>query len=187
MSLPLATFHNSTPGKKTDHPRTSRGAWLTVLATVCGLMAMRMPGVATVIRSKVDEAIASGELEDTSQRSLAVSIGITTAIALSFLVVIVIVSLAKRFESRLRLPWITVGRRRVSGVLVVVATALVAKQVTSFILPVSGELWNVGLWGSVLAPVLVAVGLVAKQSSCVRSRRRTLTVGLAVGLLAIAV
>lgn len=167
-------------------PRSSPGAWLAVCAVVCVLMALRIPEISRIITHRVDLAIASGELPDTSQRSLAVTIAVAAAFALSLLVVLVLVTVVRRFETRLRLPAVTIGGRRLGGVLVIVATGLVAKQAASVTFP-SELFWHPGRWALALLPLTLAVVLVARQAPGARARNRTAATGAAVGLLILAI
>lgn len=181
MTFAVPTGHDIPPT-----PRSRPAAWLMVFATVCTLMALRIPEISRMITHKVDVAIAMGELEDTSQRSLAVSIAVAAAFALSVLVLLIVLTVARRLEARLRLPALTILGRRLSGVLLIVATGLIAKQVASAVVPTE-VFWSPGRWGLALVPLAVAVFLVARQATGARARNRTAATGAAVGLLILAI
>lgn len=185
------------PAAPTDGPRpfdthspqarSPRAAWLVVYALLVLLLLLRIPVVVSVVRSRVDGAIATGVLEDSSQRMLAVNIGVATAVTLTLTVVTVVLAVSRRVEPRLGLPEVPLGRVAVPGTLLIVGGVLVAKQAALMAFRPAEPTTSVTVWGAVLAVMVGCLAVVARAAHNRASVVRTIAVSLAVGACAVVI
>jgi hypothetical protein len=172
-----------------DRPSRSgpRGAWWAAFGLIGGLTVARLPQVADHLRRRVEEAIASGMLPDTTQRDLAVNIGMGTALALTLLVTLVVLAVARRVEHRVGLPDLRVGSRALPGMLVVVGAVLAAEQLAALAFASTDLRADLRVWAAVITALTVSTLTLARVATSRRQTARTIAVALAVGLLTVVV
>lgn len=163
-----------------------RAAWIGAYAVCAGTVLLRVPSVTTSIRRRVDEEIASGALIDTTQRALAVNVGVTLAVALTCAMLAVLFAVVRRVDRRLRLPQIGLASRMVPGALVVLSGIWLVKQVVVTIRQPVDPLTDPLLWVTCLtfiALVAVALGRLSASRGRGRVQLTVLCLGLAVALV----
>jgi hypothetical protein len=167
--------------------RSPRLLWLAAFTTIAALTAARLPAVRAEVERRVQTALASGELADTTQRELAVNLGVAAALALSLTFTLVVLAVARRAESRLRLPAVTVRGLPVSGTLLVVWAVLGAKQGASLVSASTQPLTDPWVWGAVLAAGVGVAVAVGRHAGSRRALARTVATAGLVGIVALAV
>lgn len=187
MSSTLNLAAEPSIAASSGRPQSPRAAWLVAYAACVLAVLARVPTVATSIRTMVDEAIAAGTLTDTSQRPLAVSVGVTLAVALTCTALAVVVVVLRRLEGRLRLPTVTIGSvRRVPGALVVLVVVWMAKQLAGAIRQPTSPLTDPVMWLAAAAGCALAVLLVSRAAPTA-ARRRVLVTALSLGVVLAAI
>ena len=139
----------------------SSRAWVVAYGVIALLTAARVPAVTDHVRTVVDRTIAEGPLEGATQRDLAVNVGVVTAFALTLMLTMVVMAVARRLEPSLALPDVAAGPWTVSGVLVVVAGVLGAKQLAMLVTGSTDPRRDPLVWGAVLAALVAAVVVAA--------------------------
>lgn len=175
-----------------NHPvpvaRSGRGQrlwWLGAFLSVAALTAARLPAVRADVERRLDAALANGELADTTQRALAVNLGVSAALALSLTLTLVVLAVARRVEPRLRLPELALRGVRVPGLLVVVWAVLAAKQVTCLLSGATQPLTDPWVWAGVLTALTTAAVLVSRRAASRPAVTRTAATAAVVGIVAI--
>lgn len=173
------------PGPLARVRAPSSRAWVVAYGAIAAVTAARIPAVTDHVRSVVDESIAEGPFEGAAQRDLAINIGVVTAFALTLLLTLVVMAVARRLEPSLALPDVAVGSWTVSGVLLVVAGVLGAKQLAMLVTGATNPRQDPLIWGAVLASLVAAVVVLARQARTRRALVRTLGVAGVVGAVSV--
>ncbi len=179
-------------GLLSDHPvsvaRSGRGShllWLGAFVSIAALTAGRLPTVRADVERRLEAALANGELADTSQRALAVNLGVSAALALSLTLTLVTLAVARRVEPRLRLPELAVRDARVPGLLVVVWAVLAAKQVACLLSGATQPLTDPWVWAGVLTALTTAAVLLSRRATSRPAVARTAATAAVVGIVAL--
>jgi hypothetical protein len=163
----------------------TRYSWLLTFLLVAGLTVARLPAVTTQVTRRVDAAIAAGQFEDTTQRSLAVNLGVVAALCVALVITLVVLMIARRLQGGLRLPDLVVAGHPIPGVLLVVGSVLVTKQVACLVTAAADPRTNPVVWAAVLASMVGSCLLLARRCTSSAGVRRTALTALAVGVVVI--
>jgi hypothetical protein len=175
-----------------SHPvpvaRSGRGPrllWLGAFLSIAALTAARLPTVRADVKRRLEVALASGQLPDTTQRDLALNLGVAAALALSLTLTLVVLAVARRVEPRLRLPELTLHGTPVPGLLVVVWSVLAAKQVACLVSGATQPLTDPWVWAGVLAALTTAAVLLGRRATSRPAVTRTAATAVVVGVVAL--
>lgn len=183
---PASTSPTGTPSGREPRRSATQGRWWLLGFALIALATLgRLPVVLDEVRSSVDARIASGDLPDTEQRTLAVAIGVTVALAVYLTVTLVLVAVARRVEPHCRLPVVELGRLRVPGMVFLVVGIALAVQVTALVLRSPAPRSEPGVWVTALAVSATAVASVARRGASRRAMLRLVACALVVTLVSL--
>jgi hypothetical protein len=165
--------------------RGHRLLWLAAFLSIAGLTAARLPTVRGEVERRLEQALATGELTDTTQRDLAVNLGVAAALALSLTLTLVVLAVARRLEPRLRLPHLTLRGVPLSGLLLIVWSVLAVKQAACLLTGATQPLTDPWVWTAVLATLASVALLLARRATTRRAVARTTATVVVVGVAAL--
>jgi hypothetical protein len=165
--------------------RVARSSWFLTFVLVALLTVARLPQVTAQVTRRVDEAIAAGQFQDTTQRPLAVNLGVAVALCVALVITLAVLMVARKLESRLRLPDVAIGGHPIPGVLLVVGSVLVTKQATCLVSGEADPRTSPLVWAAVLTAVASSCVLLARRCTTAAGVRRTALTGLALGAVAV--